>query len=81
MGVDEGDEVRFDPADLAEAVARKRRSIAILAQEGVPGGEFLPAIETEAIILRRSEEEVALRAIALAIVAKAAYGIGRRRAR
>ena len=74
MGVDEGEEVEVDPTDLAEAAARKRRSIAILANEGVPDGEFLPAIATEAMILRRSEEEVALRVIALAIVAKAAYG-------
>jgi uncharacterized protein DUF4272 len=40
----------------------------------VPIAVHLPLIETESMIPRRSDEEVALRAIALAIVAKAAYG-------
>lgn len=74
MGVGEGEEVEVDLPGLAEATARKQRSMAILAREGVPYGELLPAIETEAMVPRRSDEEVVLRAIALAIVAKAAYG-------
>jgi hypothetical protein len=57
-----------------EAAARKQRSLAILQREGVPIDVHLPLIETESMIPRRSDEAVALRAIALAIVAKAAYG-------
>lgn len=68
MGADEG-EVGFGSAYLAEAKARRRRSIAILAREGVPCGEFLPVIEAESMIPRRADQEVAVRAIALAIVA------------
>ncbi len=57
------------PAFAEEAAERKARSIAQLQAEGVPVLESLPLIETEATALRRSEEEVVRRAIALAIVA------------
>ena len=63
-----------DPSAAAEAEARKRRSIRLLTDEGVPVNEYLPTIEAEAEASRRSSEEVALRAIALAIVATAAHG-------
>jgi len=52
-----------------EAADRKARSIAVLEAEGVPYLDSLPMIETEAGSLRRSEEEVVRRTIALAIVA------------
>jgi hypothetical protein len=58
-----------------EAQARKARSIAILKKEGVPFIEHLPLIETEAEAKRRTTEEVALRSIALCIVAVKGEGI------
>jgi hypothetical protein len=53
----------------SEAEARRQRSIAVLKNEGVPYIDHLPMIETAAEIKPRSSEEVALRAIALAVVA------------
>jgi hypothetical protein len=53
----------------SEAEARKARSIAVLRKEGVPYVEHLPPIETATEIKPRSTQEVALRAIALAVVA------------
>lgn len=53
-----------------EAASRKRRSIAILQREGVPFIEHLPMIEDSTSAARRSPQEVALRAIALGIVAE-----------
>ena len=58
-----------------EAQARKARSIAILKNEGVPFIDHLPVIETEAEAKRRTTEEVALRAIALCIVAVKGEGL------
>jgi hypothetical protein len=58
-----------------EALSRKARSIAILKKEGVPFIDSLPVIETEAEAKRRSTEEVALRAIALCIVAVKGEGM------
>src|SRR6185295_16853622 len=52
-----------------EALDRKQRSIARLRLEGVPLIEHLPVIETVHESKRRSTEEVAQRAVALAIVA------------
>jgi Domain of unknown function (DUF4272) len=52
-----------------EAQARKAASIAQLQSEGVPVLDSLPMIETTATSLRRTEEEVIRRTIALAIVA------------
>lgn len=52
-----------------EAVARKARSIALLKAEMVPYIEHLPHIASERETVRRSIEEIAHRAIALAIVA------------
>jgi len=56
-------------AHADEAGDRKARSIAILVGQGVPYNDHLPVIETEAQSLRRSEDEVAERLIALTIVA------------
>jgi hypothetical protein len=58
-----------------EARARKARSIAILKKEGVPFLQELPLLETEAEAKRRTTEEVALRAIALCIVALKGEGL------
>ena len=58
-----------DPSAAAEAEARKRRSIAVLTGEGVPINEHLPTIEAEAEALRRTADEVALRALALSVAA------------
>jgi len=54
-------------ADAAEQ--RKVRSIAVMKREGVPYIEHLPVIESASEIRLRSQDEVALRAIALAVVA------------
>jgi hypothetical protein len=51
------------------AEERKARSIAVLQREKVPYIEHLPTIETASEIKPRTQEEVALRAIALAVVA------------
>lgn len=51
-----------------EAQDRKARSIAILQEEGVKYTDHLPVIETTRTSLRRTEEEVVRRMIALAIV-------------
>lgn len=53
----------------SEAEQRRARSIGILKREQVPYIEHLPVIETAAKIMPRPSEEVALRAIALAVVA------------
>jgi Domain of unknown function (DUF4272) len=52
-----------------EAGARRDRTIAILESESVPYLERLPLIESETDIPRRRDREVALRAMALAVVA------------
>lgn len=52
-----------------EAVDRRARSIARLRRECVPVYEDLPVIETEVEVFRRTGEEVAHRAMALAVVA------------
>lgn len=56
-------------SEAGEAEDRKARSVAVLQAEEVPFIDWLPVIETEAETTRRSEEEVARRTIALAIVA------------
>jgi hypothetical protein len=58
-----------------EALQRKQRSMAVLRAEGVYVMETLPVIEVEAGSTRRSTEEVARRAVALAIVAARAEGV------
>lgn len=58
-----------------ESLGRKQRSIATLKSEKVKFIEHLPVIETEAESKRRTTEEVAQRAIALAIVAVKGEGI------
>lgn len=58
-----------------EAQARKDRSIAILEGENVPFIEHLPLIETAAESTRRTNEEVATRAMALCIVAVKGGGL------
>lgn len=54
---------------MRTAEQRKARSIAVLKREQVPYIEHLPTIETASEINPRTSEEVALRAIALAVVA------------
>lgn len=58
-----------------EAQARKERSIAILEAEKVPYIEHLPLIETEAESTRRTTEGVAVRALALVVVALKGEGL------
>jgi hypothetical protein len=58
-----------------EAEARRQRSIALLTAENVPYMEHLPLIETEAESMRRTTEQVALRAMALCVVAVKGEGL------
>ena len=59
----------------AEAVDRKFRSETILRTEGVPILAALPVIETTAEALKRSKEEIALRALCLLLVAARGEGL------
>jgi hypothetical protein len=59
----------------AEAIDRKLRSETILRADGVPFIAWLPAIETTAEALKRSKEEVALRALCLIFVAAKGEGL------
>lgn len=59
----------------AEAIDRKLRSEKILRAEGVPFSAGLPVIETAAEALKRSKEEVALRALCLLFVAAKGEGL------
>lgn len=59
-----------------EAIDRKLRSEKILRAEGVPILGVLPVIETTAEALKRSKEEVALRALCLLFVAAKGEGLG-----
>jgi Domain of unknown function (DUF4272) len=59
----------------AEALDRKLRSERILQAEGVPFFAALPVIETTAEALKRSKEEVALRALCLLLVAAKGEGL------
>jgi len=59
----------------AEAIDRKLRSEKILQAEGVPFFAALPAIEIAAEVLKRSKEEVALRALCLLFVAAKGEGL------
>jgi len=58
-----------------EAIDRRLRSEAILRAEGVPLLASLPVIETAAEALKRSKEEVALRAQCLSLVAAKGEGL------
>jgi hypothetical protein len=58
-----------------ESLARKERSNALLRKENIPYNDWLPVIETVEDSKRRTTEEVALRAIALCIVAVKAEGL------
>jgi hypothetical protein len=60
----------------AEAAERKLRSEAILRAEGVPFFAQLPVIDTAAEALKRSKEEVALRALCVLFVAAKGEGLG-----
>ncbi len=59
----------------SEALSRKKRSIAILKTAGLPSIEHLPVIETESESVRRSQEEVVNRAMALCVVAVKGEGV------
>lgn len=65
--------ISADPA--ADAVARKARSEARLASEGVPINRNLPVIEGLAGIETRTREAVAWRAMALLVVAAKGEGV------
>jgi uncharacterized protein DUF4272 len=54
----------------AAALARKARSEALLRVEGVPVNDYLPVIEDETQVPRRSSDEIANRALALFADAK-----------
>lgn len=58
-----------------EAIDRRERSVAILKERGVPYVEHLPVIEDSKTAKRRSVEEIAHRAIALAIVSVKGEGL------
>jgi len=60
----------------AEAAERKLRSEAILRAEGVPFFAQLPVIDTAVEALKRSKEEVALRALCVLFVAAKGEGLG-----
>lgn len=55
--------------NIAEAEDRKARSIEILKSANIPYIDHLPVIETEAQSIRREEDEVVKRLIAVAITA------------
>jgi hypothetical protein len=59
----------------ANALARKERSDARLASEGVPVNKHLPAIEDVDQIKQRNKEEIAWRAMALLVVAAKGRGL------
>jgi len=58
-----------------EARKRKERSEAVLRAEGVPINPHLPVIEIEAESRRRTREEIAVRALALLVVAVKGEGL------
>ncbi len=58
-----------------EAQARKARSIAVLKGEKVPFIDSLPLIDTESESTRRTTEQVAMRAMALCVVAVKGEGL------
>ncbi|MBE7462909.1 MAG: DUF4272 domain-containing protein [Planctomycetes bacterium] len=58
-----------------EALERKRRSIAILKASRIPVMDGLPVIEAESASVRRSANEVAVRAMALCVVACKGEGL------
>ena len=64
-----------EAANQREAQSRKERSVQMLKAEGVPTIDHLPVIEAEAESTRRTTEEVALRAVALALVSAKAQGL------
>jgi len=61
--------------NTTESINRKARSEKILKQYGVPINEHLPFIEGSSEALIRTKEEVAMRAMALLIVAFKAEGL------
>jgi hypothetical protein len=58
-----------------QAIARKRRSDDLLRKEGVPVNKFLPAIEDETQVKKRSTEAIAYRALALLTVSLKGAGL------
>jgi hypothetical protein len=58
-----------------DAVQRKARSEAVLRTEGVPINKSLPVIESEKEAKRRTQEEIAYRALALLVVAVKGEGL------
>jgi hypothetical protein len=58
-----------------DAIQRKARSEAALQTEGVPINKSLPVIESEKETKRRTQEEIAYRALALIVVAVKGEGV------
>ena len=63
------------PQATSASLLRKQRSEAILKAEGVPYIDHLPVIEDESEIRFRLKEEIARRAVALALVASRGEGL------
>lgn len=65
----------MDVSLSTEAIDRRVRSVTILKDRGVPFIDHLPVIEDSTTTKRRSTEEIARRAIALAIVSMKGEGL------
>lgn len=65
----------FGKSGVSEAEARKSRSIEVLKNKGIPCIDGLPRISSISESHRRDVKEVALRAMALAVVAEKAMGL------
>jgi len=66
---------RIEEQATPAALARKRRSDALLKSQGVPVNDSLPAIEDETQVRLRSREEIAYRALALLAVSMKGGGL------
>lgn len=66
---------KFTTSIQDEASTRRKRSESLVKKKKVPCNKYLPVIETEEQSKRRPMEEVALRAIAICIIAVKGEGI------
>jgi hypothetical protein len=69
------DEIVIKPESSPKGLQRKQRSEAVLTKEGIPVNQSLPVIEDESAARLRSKEEIAQRAIALAMGIDRAEGL------
>lgn len=67
-------EQRF-PNVPKDALARRARSNAVMAAQGVPINKWFPAIEAETAVRQRAAEEVTMRAVATMVVALKGEGL------